>query len=123
MFISRNILKLNCPSLHPISNEVVFDLYVFLLVMKYWILREFDTTLIIAVNNCRPQLMTKWAKQQLAKPNDLAASLTSCQPAMYSASTELSATDLCFQLNQEITVDPNSKQHPEVLFLSIVHPA
>ena len=59
LLINANILKLNCPSINPISNEVVFDLYVFRPVMKHWILREFDATLIVAVNDCRPQLMTK----------------------------------------------------------------
>jgi len=43
--------------------------------------------------------------------------------AMYSASTELKATDFYFRLNQETTPDPNPKQHPEVLFLSMAHPA
>jgi hypothetical protein len=50
LLISWNILKLNCPSMNPISNEVVSDLYGFQPVMKHWILREFDTTLIIAMN-------------------------------------------------------------------------
>jgi hypothetical protein len=36
--------------------------------------------------------------------------------AMYSASAELSATEVCFLLNQEITTDPKLKQHLEVLF-------
>jgi len=38
--------------------------------------------------------------------------------AIYSASTELSATDCCFWLNHDTTAEPNPKQHPEVLFLS-----
>jgi hypothetical protein len=41
--------------------------------------------------------------------------------AMYFASTELSATDLCFRVNQETNANPNPKQHLEVLFLSTGH--
>jgi hypothetical protein len=44
LLISQNILKLNYPSLNPVSNEVVSDLYVFRPTMKHWILREFDAT-------------------------------------------------------------------------------
>ena len=36
--------------------------------------------------------------------------------AMYSASVELNATDHCFRLNHDTTVELNPKQHPEVLF-------
>jgi len=32
--------------------------------------------------------------------------------AMYSASAELNATDLCFLLDQDITPDAMMKQHP-----------
>lgn len=42
---------------------------------------------------------------------------------MYSASTELSATDLYFLLYQEIDADPTLKIAPEVLFLSDGLPA
>jgi hypothetical protein len=57
--ICRYVLKLNCPSPNPFTDEVVYDLYVLGPVMKYWILIEFDTTLIIKVNHYRSQLMTK----------------------------------------------------------------
>ena len=38
---------------------------------------------------------------------------------MYSASAELSATDLCFLMYQETVVDPILKTPPDVLFLSV----
>ena len=38
--------------------------------------------------------------------------------AIYSASVILSATEVCFLLNQDIIVDPKLKQQPETLFLS-----
>ena len=59
LIISRNILKLYCPLLNPIYDEVVSNLYMLRPVMTYWILREFDTTLIIAVNDSQRQLLTK----------------------------------------------------------------
>ena len=59
LIICRNVLKLNDPSLNPISDEVVSDLYVLRPVMENWILKEFDTTRIIAVNDGRRQLLTK----------------------------------------------------------------
>ena len=42
-------------------------------------------------------------------------SLAPKEVAMYYASVELSATEDCFLLNQEIIPDPRLKQHPEVL--------
>jgi hypothetical protein len=35
---------------------------------------------------------------------------------MYSASAKLSATEVYFQLNKEMVVDPKLKQHPKVVF-------
>jgi hypothetical protein len=43
--------------------------------------------------------------------------------AMYSTSIELNATEICFMLNHEMTVDPKLKQHPEVLFRSVSLPS
>ena len=43
--------------------------------------------------------------------------------AMYSASPELSATDLCFLLYQENVVGPILKIPPDVLFLSVGLPS
>jgi len=42
---------------------------------------------------------------------------------MYSASIELSTTDLCFMLYQEIVADPTLKITPDVLLLSDGIPA
>ena len=38
--------------------------------------------------------------------------------AIYLASAELSATDFCFLLHQEVIPDPRLKQYPLVLFRS-----
>lgn len=43
--------------------------------------------------------------------------------ATYTASAKLSATDFCFMLHQDTTLDPMLKQHPSVLFLSTKLPA
>ena len=48
--ICRYVLKLHSSPLNIMSNEVIHDLYVLRLVMKQWILREVDATLIIAMN-------------------------------------------------------------------------
>ena len=42
---------------------------------------------------------------------------------MYSASVELCATEDYFRLNQDIIVEPNVKQHPEVLLQFSEFPA
>ena len=44
--------------------------------MENWILREFDTTLIIAVYDGQWQLLTKSFYQHLTKANGLATDLT-----------------------------------------------
>ena len=54
-----HILKLNCPSLNPIMDEVISDLNMFRPVMENWILRESNATLIIAVNLSGLNHMTK----------------------------------------------------------------
>jgi hypothetical protein len=59
LLICGNILELHYFLLNPILYEVILDLYVLRLVMKQWILREFDTTLIIIVNDCRFKLLIK----------------------------------------------------------------
>jgi hypothetical protein len=41
-------------------------------------------------------------------------------PTIYSAFAKLSATKVCFLLNQAIIVDPKLNQHVEVLFLFVV---
>ena len=47
------------------------------------------------------------------------ASLAPKEDAMYSASVELNATEVCFRLDQETIPDPRLKQYLEVLFRSI----
>lgn len=42
---------------------------------------------------------------------------------MYSVFAELSATEVYFLLNQEITIEPKLKQHPKVFFQSTALPA
>jgi hypothetical protein len=59
LLICGNILKLDCSLLDPISDEVIYDLNMLGPVMEYWILREFDTTLIITVYHHRLQLLIK----------------------------------------------------------------
>jgi hypothetical protein len=59
LIICRNVLQLNCPSLNPVTDEVVPDLNRLRPVMKHWILREFYATLIITVNHGRSHLLTK----------------------------------------------------------------
>jgi hypothetical protein len=59
LIICRNVLKLNDPSLNPISDEVVSDLDMLRPVMKHWILREFYATLIITMNQGRSHLLSK----------------------------------------------------------------
>ena len=44
------VLQPNGSPLNSISQEVVFDVYVFSLVMEHWILRYPDATLIVMVN-------------------------------------------------------------------------
>ena len=78
LLISRNVLQLYNSSLNIVFDEVVFDLNVFRPVMKHWILRELDATMIIIVNDSRPQLLTILINHELAKPQGLATSLTGC---------------------------------------------
>jgi hypothetical protein len=59
LLICGNILEIQCSLLNPVSYEVIFDLYVLGPVIKHWILREFDTTLIITINDLGIQLLIK----------------------------------------------------------------
>jgi hypothetical protein len=59
LLICGNILDIHFSLLNLVSYEVIFDLYMLGLAMKQWILREFDTTLIIIVNDHGIQLMIK----------------------------------------------------------------
>ena len=71
LLIYEDILELHSPSLNNVPNEVVLDLNVLGPVMKYWILREFDATLIITVNDCQVQLLIKYPCGHLVKPYGL----------------------------------------------------
>ena len=59
LLISRNVLQLQKSFLNIVFDEVVSDLNVFRPIMKHWILRDPDTTLIVTVNDNGPQLLTK----------------------------------------------------------------
>ena len=59
LLIYGNILELDNFLLDPVLDEAIFDFIMLGLVMEHWILKEFDTTLIIAVNHRRGQLLTK----------------------------------------------------------------
>lgn len=49
MLVCGYALELQCSLLHHVSDEVIFDLNVLRVVMKYWIVRNLDTTLIITI--------------------------------------------------------------------------
>jgi hypothetical protein len=57
MLISANILELQCSLLNLVSYELIYDLYMLGPVMKHMILKEFDTTLIITINDHGIQLV------------------------------------------------------------------
>jgi hypothetical protein len=78
LLIYGNIVDLHCSLLNPISYEVIFDLYVLGPIIKHYILRYFDTTLIILVNIYGFQLLIKQSCKQLSKPDGLTASSTTC---------------------------------------------
>jgi hypothetical protein len=59
LLICRNILELDCSLQHHVPDEMVFDLNVLQIIMKHWILREFDKTLVIIVDQRRLKLLTK----------------------------------------------------------------
>ena len=80
---------------------MILDIYMLRSIMKHMINREFNATLIITMNHCWIHLRTKQTNQYFSHPDSL-----TFQAAMYSASAELSAMDLCFLLYQETTVDP-----------------
>jgi hypothetical protein len=59
LLICRNILEFDCSLQHHVPNEMVSDLDVLRLVVKHWILREFDATLAITMDQGRLKLLTK----------------------------------------------------------------
>jgi hypothetical protein len=113
MFIRADILELYGSSLHHVTDVMVSDLYVFRLVMKYMIICHLQLwishRIVVAsisrsnrpVNNLRSHMASQLAEHA----------------TLYYASTVLRGMLDCFLLCHEIMVDPNLKQHPEVLFL------
>ena len=59
LLIRSNVKKLHNSFLHHVMNVLVFDLDMLGFVVKHWILREFDTTLIITINPSSLQLKIK----------------------------------------------------------------
>jgi hypothetical protein len=55
LLICRNILELDYSLQHPVSDEVVSNLNVLRPIVKHWILREFDATLVIRVDQAPNQ--------------------------------------------------------------------
>ena len=88
---------------------MISDINMLGLIMKNWILREFDKTLIIIVNHCQIDLLTNQTNQDLPHPNGLTCCLTCIHV--------LTAIDLCFLLYQETIADPILKIPPHVLKL------
>jgi hypothetical protein len=50
LLISLYVMKPHGSSLYTISDEVIPDIDVLATIMKHWILRELDATLIVTVN-------------------------------------------------------------------------
>jgi hypothetical protein len=59
LLICGNILKLDCSLLDPVLNEMISNINMLEPIMEYWILREFDTTMIITVYHHGMQLLIK----------------------------------------------------------------
>ena len=63
LLLCRNILNLNCSLLHYVPDEMVSNLNMLRPVVRHWILREFDATLVITVDHCRLKLLTKQSSE------------------------------------------------------------
>jgi hypothetical protein len=63
LLLCRYALYLHSSSLNIVMDEVIMNIDMLRPVMKKWILREFDATLIITVNHGRPQLHTEQSHQ------------------------------------------------------------
>lgn len=74
----RHALESDFTHLNTISNMMVLDLNVLGAVMKHWIVREIDVTLIIIVYDCGLQFLTeqpnKWLHQPYGLPSRQAGS-------------------------------------------------
>jgi hypothetical protein len=53
LLICGYVRELYCSLLHHVSDEVIFDLNVLRLVMKYWIFLKLDTSLIVTMYQVR----------------------------------------------------------------------
>lgn len=53
------MLELHISLVYHVSYEVIHDLYMLGMIMKYWILGEFDTTMIVIVDHRGIQLLIK----------------------------------------------------------------
>ena len=56
LFVRRNILELQCSSLHHIYDIIIFDFYMLRLFMKHWVLRQLHTTLVVTIYTSSIQL-------------------------------------------------------------------
>ena len=120
LILCGNVLQQHNAPLNTISEMVVPDINILGPVMEYQINREFYETVVITMYHYLIHLMTKKTNKYLPHLDGLTCRLTGYN---YSASAELSATDLCFLLYQEIDVEPILKIPPDVLFLSVGLPA
>ena len=102
------------------------------LIWWYWISMCLDLSWNTGLTKILMQLwlsqyITVGSKCELNNPTRIflihIASHAAKLATMYSASTELSATDHCFLLYQETAIDPILKIPPDVLFLSVGLPA
>jgi len=96
------------------------DFNMFRLVMRYWVLWEIHTILVIIMNHSGIQHIPKQSCKDLLKTHYFVYFHTYCNILVF---TILKATIVCFMLHQKIMEEPKLKKHPEVLFLSITLPA
>jgi hypothetical protein len=76
MLIYGNILKLDFSLLDHVPYEVIPNLNILVPFMEYWILKDFETTMIITIYHCGIQLLIKYTCKQFVNPNGFIASHT-----------------------------------------------
>ena len=69
LLISQNILKLNYPTLNPVSDEMILDLNMLGHVMTHWVLSQLYKTLVVTKDKCLLQLKIKQSYNHLPKPH------------------------------------------------------
>jgi hypothetical protein len=105
MLMCRMVLHVYCFPLQHVSDIMIFYPIVFQSIMKHGVLRELHTALVITSNkSIRSHIVSQ----------------TATLNAIYSASTVLKATDLCFLLHQETMLNSKVKQQLNVLFRSTI---